>query len=117
LARDIASASECRDGQRQPWAVDPLTRKVFVHTVTSFLEPAEAELLRTLCADRHAAPELKGLSEGGRMVLPLLTALNPDQADAALQCLPAAMRERLDAMSPASYQPEIRAPQIVLLHD
>ena len=51
------------------------------------------------------------------MVLPLLTALNPDQADAALQCLPAAMRERLDAMSPASYQPEIRAPQIVLLHD
>jgi hypothetical protein len=117
LARDIASASQCRDGQRLTWAVDPLTRKVFVHTITSFLEPAEAERLRTECANRHAAPELAGLSEAGRMVLPLLTPLDPDQADAALQCLPAPMRERLDAMSPVSYLREIRAPQIVLLHD
>jgi hypothetical protein len=30
LARDIASASCCREGARDAWAVDPLTRKVFV---------------------------------------------------------------------------------------
>jgi hypothetical protein len=117
LARDIASASQRRDGQRIAWAVDPLTRKVFVHTVTAFLEPAEAELLRGVCAGRHTAPELVGLSEAGRAVLPLLTALDPDQADIALQRLPRPMRRRLDAMSPVSYVPEIHAPQVVLLHD
>ena len=117
LARDIASASRDREGNRESWAVDPLTRKVFVHTITALLEPDEAELLRTVCADRHVAPELAALSEDGRIVLPLLTTLDPDQADAALRRLPDAMRERLDAMSPVSYLPEIRAPQIVLLHD
>ena len=117
LARDIASAAQSRDGQRVAWAVDPLTRKVFVHTVTAFLEPAEAELLRGVYADRRTASELAGLSEAGRTVLPLLTALDPDQADIALQRLPRLMRERLDAMSPASYVPQIHAPQVILLHD
>jgi hypothetical protein len=117
LARDIASASQRRNGQRVAWAVDPLTRKVFVHTVTAFLEPDEAEVLRGVYADRRAPSALAGLSEAGRTVLPLLTALDPDQADIALQNLSRPMRERLDAMSPVSYVPEIHAPQVVLLHD
>jgi hypothetical protein len=51
------------------------------------------------------------------VVLPLLTALDPDEADAALQRLPADLRERLTALSPTTYLRDIRAPLIVLLHD
>jgi hypothetical protein len=43
FARDIASATcSCGDG-REPWRVDPLTRKVFVHSLTAWLEPGEFE--------------------------------------------------------------------------
>src|SRR4051794_10783217 len=39
LARDIASGSQRRDGVRESWAVDPLTRKVYIHSLTALLEP------------------------------------------------------------------------------
>src|SRR5581483_4978944 len=103
LARDIASASRGRSGLREPWAVDPLTRKVYVHSVTALLEPGEAQRLRDACADRQEQPSVSGLSEAGRGVLPLLTALDPDEAEDALRRLPAALRERLTAMSPTTY--------------
>ena len=117
LARDIASASRCRDGRREPWSVDPLTRKVYVHSVTALLEPAEAQRLRDVCADRDGRPDRHGLSEAGRAVLPLLAALDPDEAEDALRRLPAALRERLTAMSPTTYLRDLRAPLVVLLHD
>lgn len=117
LARDIASASRCRNGIREPWLVDPLTRKVYVHTVTALLESSEAQLLRDGFANRNGQCDVSSLSEGGRLVLPLLTALDADEAEDALSRLPWAQRERLTAMSPASYLRDLRAPLIVLLHD
>lgn len=117
VARDIASASRCTDGRRELWAVDPLTRTAFVHAVTALLEPAEAQWLRAACAERREEPDLPDLSEAGRAVLPLLCALTPDEAERALQRLPAAIQERLTAMSPATYLQDIRAPLLVLLHD
>ncbi|HZW04976.1 MAG TPA: hypothetical protein VFF68_13670, partial [Anaerolineaceae bacterium] len=46
FATDIASGS-CSDGDgRVPWRVDQLTRRVFVHSLTALLDPAEAERLR-----------------------------------------------------------------------
>jgi dienelactone hydrolase len=117
LARDIASASRRTNGVRAPWAVDPLTWKVYVHSVTALLEPEEAARLRSAFAERHA--ELVGppLSDGGQAVLPLLTVLDADEAEAALRALPTALQERLIAMSPVRYLADIRAPLIVLLHD
>jgi dienelactone hydrolase len=117
LARDIASASTCRDGVRGPWTVDPLTRKVYVHSMTALLEPGEARRLRDAFADRDDEPDLIGLSEAGRAVLPLLAAPDPDEADDALRRLPVALRERLTALSPRAYLPDLRAPLVVLLHD
>jgi dienelactone hydrolase len=117
LARDIASASRSRDGVREPWAVDPLTRKVYVHSVTALLEAEEAWRLRETHGDRDGQPDAASLSEAGRVVLPLLTALEPDEADDALQRLPAALQERLDAMSPMTHLYQARAPLLVLLHD
>jgi hypothetical protein len=117
LARDIASASRRRTGEREPWAVDPLTRKVYAHSVTAQLEPAEADLLRVRLAERDGRIDTSSLSEAGRSVLPLLTALEPEEADVALQRLPAALRERLDAMSPSACIDGLRAPRVLLLHD
>jgi len=117
LARDIASASCTAHGRRYPWAVDPLTRKVFVHTVTALLEPSEAQRLREVYAEPRRESDLYTLSDDGRAVLPVLTKVDPDEAQAALQGLPAALQERLTAMSPVTYVCNIRAPIIVLLHD
>lgn len=117
LARDIASATRSRDGVRVPWAVDPLTRKVYVHAMTALLPQAEAARLRTDCAEPNAPRGGEELSADGGAVAPLLTRLTVNEAEAALLRLPDAMRERLDAMSPLRSVAGIRAPLIVLLHD
>jgi dienelactone hydrolase len=117
LACDIASASRSPDGVREPWDVDPLTRTVFVHSVTALLEPDEAGQLREACADRQGQRDIPGLSEAGQEVLPLLCSLNPNEAEDAMRLLPVALQERLTAMSPAMYVQDIHAPLIILLHD
>ena len=91
LARDIVSGSREQDGRTEPWAVDPLTRDVFVRTVNDFLSPVEA---RDLFQSR-----------------------DPATADAVLHALPSPARDRLDAMSPILHLADIHAPCLVLGHD
>jgi len=122
LARDIASATRSRaDGAgREAWQVDPLTRTVFVHSVTAWLEPGEAAQIRDACADGANAGgslDVGRLSVAGRSVYALLTARDEDAAETALQRLPPAMQERLIALSPLTYLHDLLAPLIVLLHD
>lgn len=117
FARDIASSSHSNGGKREPWRVDPLTRKVFVHALTAQLEAGEAELLRSAFDQGGGYLNAGSLSADGQAVHALLTARDADSAEAALNNLPAALQEGLDAMSPMNYLQEIRAPLIVLLHD
>ena len=117
LACDIASASSCAGAAREPWQVDQLTRKVYVRSLTDVLERDEAERLRMACAERGGQVGAEGLSEDGRVVYPLLTALDAGSAEAAVAQLPRNMQERLDAMSPIGYLADIRAPLIILAHD
>ena len=91
LARDIVSCSRERDGGTEPWAVDPLTREVFVRTVNHLLSPAHAR-------DIFEAPDAAS-------------------ADAVLRALPSSARDRLDAMSPILHLTDIHAPCIVFGHD
>ena len=117
FARDIASATRsCGDG-REPWRVDPLTRKVFVHSLTAWLEPGEAERLRSAFADERGQLDSQELSAEGRAVYALLKAPDADEAETALHHLPAIMQERLAVLSPLHYLEDIQAPLIVLLHD
>jgi len=117
FARDIASATRpCGDGC-EPWQVDPLTRKVFVHSVTALLEPDEAERFRSAYANEGGHLDSQGLSEDGRAVYALLTAPDADEAEIALHRLPPAMQERLAALTPLNYLNDLQAPLIVLLHD
>jgi hypothetical protein len=116
FAQDIASRTRSNDGCIEPWPVDPLTRDVFVRSVTDILAPQEAERLR---ADRSTVGDLDlaELSAEGRAVHTLLASLDRDAAELALRQLPQAMRERLDAMSPALHVDDIKAPLILVGHD
>lgn len=117
FARDIASGtSSCEEGH-EPWQVDPLTRKVFVHSVTALLEPGEAEWIHSASADENGHLDGRGLSAEGQAVYSLLTARDEEDAETALHRLPPLMQERLAALSPLNYLKDIHAPLIVLLHD
>ncbi len=74
FARDIASATRSCGDVREPWRVDPLTRKVFVHSLTALLEPDEAERLRSVFANGRGQLDGRVLSADGQTVYALLTA-------------------------------------------
>ena len=117
FAQDIASATRPNGSSREPWQVDPITRKVFVHSMTSVLERSEAELLRRALAERTGHVDDGALSADGRAIRPLLGDLDAAEAERALHRLPAAMQRRLDALSPVEYLKDIRAPLIAIAHD
>jgi dienelactone hydrolase len=117
LAQEIASRTRPGGAGREPWDVDPLTRRVFVRSMTAGLPPEEADRLRQAFLDQTGRLDGRELSEDGQAVSPLLTALDADEAAVALGRLPPAMRARLDAMSPTSYLHDLRAPLVVLAHD
>lgn len=117
LARDVASASVATETGRAPWPVDQLTRKVFVRSLTAVLPPEEAERLRSACAERDGRFDPAGLSADGKAIYPLLTALEPDIAAAAVERLPPVMQTRLDAMSPVGYLSDVRASLVIVAHD
>jgi hypothetical protein len=117
FAQDIASSTRLRGEVREPWQVDQLTRKVYVRSLTSFLEPSEAERLRKAFTDQGGHIDSGGLSEEGRALYPLLTALDADDAERALHRLPPAIQEYLTALSPLSYLRDLHAPLIVFGDD
>lgn len=117
LARDIATASWLREAGREPWAVDPLTRRVYVQSLTAHLDPAEAAWLREAMAEPSGDIDPTGLSPAGRQVLPLLGPLSTEEVDDAIAALPPALLRDLDAASPLTHLDGLRAPLIVLMHD
>jgi hypothetical protein len=117
FARDIASATVSCGDRHEPWQVDPLTRKVFIHSVAALLEPGEAERIRNALDNEGGHLAGHSLSADGQAVYSLLTALDRDDAEIALRRLPPNMQERLDTLSPMNYLKDICAPLIVLLHD
>jgi len=117
FAQDIASATHWVAGERRPWQVDQLTRRVFVQSLTADLEPLEAERLRSAFTISAAAPELQGLSPEARQVQAVLAAKGEAAAEAALRELPADTHRRLDQLSPVKYLQDVHAPVVVILHD
>lgn len=121
LTRDIVTATRSWGPLRQPWPVDPLTRTVFVRSLTAGLAAPEADLLRRtmLGEGEHVDPDLdlQPLSEEGRAIYPLLGRLSGAEAQAAVQRLPPALSARLAALSPLECVQDIQTPIIVILHD
>jgi hypothetical protein len=117
FAQDVASATRSCGKEREPWQVDPLTRKVFVHSLTALLEPGEAERFRIAFANEGGHLDGHGLSADGQAVYSLLTAQDHGEAETALHHLPPNLQERLNTMTPMNYLKDIHSPLIVLLHD
>jgi hypothetical protein len=103
--------------ERRPWQVDPLTRKVFVHSVTALLEPHEARLLRDAFEAGRGAVDRESLSAAGRAVHALLAASDVEQAEMALDGLAQDIQAGLQDMSPINSIKEIKAPLIAISHD
>jgi hypothetical protein len=91
FARDIASSTRSCENGREQWRVDPLTRKVFVHSLTAWLEPGEAEWLRSAFDHENGHLDCRSLSDEGLAVYALLTAQDAEEAEVALHRLPPAM--------------------------
>jgi len=117
FARDIASASRSDGNGRAPWKVDPLTHKVFLHSLTESLAPGEAAWLRSAFENGNGQPGSLDLSEDGQAIYSLLASPDALGAEELLRSLPLAMQERLNALSPLNYLADIHSPLIVLLHD
>jgi hypothetical protein len=117
FARDIASATRSLGDQRQPWQVDQLTRKVFVHSLTALLEPDEAQRLRAAFEKGPVPFDSRDLSADGQAVQALFVQQNAESAEQALHRLPFSIQARLTAMSPVDYLKDIHAPLFVQLHD
>jgi dienelactone hydrolase len=117
LTEDIATATKQGESSREPWAVDPLTRKVYVHSLTAHLDQAEACSLREAMTEPTGRVNADEFSTGARVIYSLLTRLTPAEVDQALDALPQELRDHLDAMSPLTYLPDLHAPLIVLMHD
>ena len=117
FAGDIASASRTNSETREPWRVDQLTRRVFVHSLTDQLDIEEAGLLRAAFADGVGSLDVSRLSAEGRSVHALLTIPSPAEAAAALKLLPSTMQDRLASLSPVNHLAGLRAPLITVLHD
>src|SRR5688572_24029105 len=88
FAHDVASCSRSNGDGREPWQVDPLTRKVFVHCMTAFLEPSEAKRLRSAFTGGIEPLVDCELSANGQAVYSMLTARNENEAKLALHELP-----------------------------
>lgn len=119
FARDIASATRCLTDQREPWQVDQLTRKVFVHSLTALLEPDEARRLREAFEVVPVQTDFDShdLSPDGQAVYVLLTQPDAEFAEQALKSLPPEVQERLTRMSPIKYLDDLHPKRFVHLHD
>ncbi|MCC6792005.1 MAG: hypothetical protein IT336_09975 [Thermomicrobiales bacterium] len=117
LAREVASRTRPLPHGREPWAVDQLTRRVFVRTLTEHLDPLESTRLRTAYEDPAGRLDPATLSNEARLVQRLLEPLAYERTESALHDLPVELRARLERMSPDRVAAEIHAPCIVLAHD
>jgi len=117
LAGDVASSTRMRGNERIPWEVDPLTRKVFVHSVTAPLDPNEAQALREAFEAGGVRGDWNGLSEDGRAIHALLVAGDAAEAELALKRLPLDIQAGLKELSPVNYVKDIEAALIAISHD
>lgn len=117
FSRDIVSSTVDEQDGRRAWKVDPLTRKVFIHSLTAFLHPEEASRLRRAFLEGEGLNDESSFSEDGKAVVALQSASSPAEAESALEHLPAQIRQAFSGISPLSYTQDLQAPLVVLLHD
>ena len=120
--RQIASNSQFReDGPPEPWAVDPLTRRVFVNELLEVVpDPAERELLTRRFGNEEIgagdAAAWDGLSEQGNLSRRILEGTTPEQAAELFDQMSLSFRQGLADISPSVHLPQVQA-KLLIMHD
>lgn len=120
--RQIASSSQFNAaGQAEPWAVDPLTRRVFVNELIEVVpDPAERELLNRRFGNGESgdgdAAAWDALSEQGQLSRRILEGTTPEQAAELFAQMPAPFRQGLEDISPSVHLPQVKA-RLLIMHD
>lgn len=121
--RQIASNSKFSAGQpAEPWAVDPLTRRVFVNEMIEVVDdPAERQFLARRFLDGAAgadgdAAAPAAWSAQGDLSRRILEGTTPDQAAELFDQMPATFRQGLADISPSVHLPQVRA-KLLIMHD
>ena len=120
--RQIASNSKFSAGQPpEPWAVDPLTRRVFVNELIEVVsDPAERQFLTRRFVDNAAGDDAAAApavwSEQGNLSRRILAGTTPEQAAELFDQMPESFRQGLAAISPSVHLPQVRA-KLLIMHD
>ena len=120
--RQIASNSKFRAGQPpEPWAVDPLTRRVFVNELIEVVsDPAERQFLTRRFVDNAAGDDDADApavwSDQGSLSRRILEGTTPEQASELFDQMPEAFRQGLAAISPSVHLSQVRA-KLLIMHD
>jgi dienelactone hydrolase len=112
LLVDVASRSYVLDSRIVPWQPSPLTREVFAAQLVDTLpESPDRALLTRAFLQHEPVPDADWatLSPDGRTMRGLLDGVSRPAAQAAVDQLPPATRERLAAISPSSVIKDLRA--------
>ena len=123
IASNTKFSSGPGDGKTEPWAVDTLTRRIFVNEIIQVVDdPAERELLTRRFVEGAAGDaevsdaDLAGLSEGADISRRLLEGTTPENAAALFDRMPADFRRGLEDISPSVHLPNLRA-RLLIMHD
>ncbi len=106
-------------GKTEPWAVDALTRRVFVNELLRVVDDsAERELLtRRFVADAAVSDaELAALSEQANLSRRLLEGTTLEEAAALFDRMPEDFRQGLKDISPSVHLSGVRA-RLLIMHD
>ena len=115
----IASNSKIAGDGVEPWAVDPLTRRVFANELIEVAPTApEREVLTRRFVDNGevAEGELAQLSGTAEVSRRLLEGTTPEEAGELLDRMPADFRQKLEGISPSNYIGDYRN-RLLLMHD
>lgn len=122
LLQDVATRSIVVDGQVQPWEPSALSWQVVaLQVVESMADPNDEQVLRRAFLETQEVPEeqWRTLSPAGSAARALLDgSLTQDRPGAAqaIAALPQRARDRLTAISPSQFLPDLRA-RLYLMHD
>ena len=120
--RQIASNSKFRAGQPpEPWAVDPLTRRVFVNELIEVVsDPDERQFLTRRFVDGAAGDDDAAApavwSEQGNLSRRILEGTTPEQAAELFDQMPESFRQGLAAISPSVHLSQVQA-KLLIMHD
>lgn len=119
MLRTMATDTMTYRGESAAWEPAPLARQIFAGALIDALpeDPARDALWQYyVVGDEAAKPEVDALTSDAAALRDLLAVPSPEKVEPLIGRLPAAIRERLVALSPSHVLADVRTPLFVM-HD